>query len=179
MITWMLHGFSVVCECTRERQRRVQKNVVYPSPILAEAQQQRSYVDLQQQPVNPFVVTYSKQAMPPQHSDTAFIPCFNLCWCIHKAGQEWARGTHRSRNQSVLPSAFLRGSNPQQEMAATVFSIHFFVSVDLNPSEQGEPFSSYLSDGAFLHKHPIKLLLESWVNTSRELQASLVCCGCR
>lgn len=116
------------------------KNGVYSSPILAEAQQQRSYVDQQQQPVNPFVVKYSKQAMPPQHSDTAFIPCFNLCWCIHKAGQEWATGTHRSRNQSVLPSAFLHGSKPQQEMAATVFFHPFLCLCWLKPIRAGWTF---------------------------------------
>lgn len=124
--------------------------------------------------------------MLPQHSDTAFIPCLNLCWCIHKAGQECATGTHRSGNQSFLPSALLHGSsNSHREMAVSSRSrlrLFFFpfVSVDLNPSAPGAPFGSYLRNGAFPQTHLYcrtnKLLVLS-KHTLRELQASLVCSG--
>lgn len=121
--------------------------------------------------------------MPPQHSDTAFIPRLNLCWCIHKAGQECATGTHRSRNQSFLLSAFSHGSNHTVRWLRLFFHPPlFFLSVDLNPSGQGAPFSSYLRDDAFSHTRlccrtnkTVPGVLSK--HTSRELQASLVCYG--
>lgn len=120
--------------------------------------------------------------MPPQHSDTAFILRLNLCWCIHKAGQECATGTHRSGNQSFLPSAYLRGLNPHCEVAVSsrsrlqLFFPLFFVSVDLNRSCQDAP---YLRDDVFSHTHLCCRTNETdprvfSTRTLREVRASLV-----
>lgn len=93
--------------------------------------------------------------MPLQHSDTAFIPCLNLCWCIHKAGQEFATGTHHSGNQSFLP--FSPALNPHREVAVSTRNEQWLflptssslLSFDLNPPEQGVAVSSHLRGGAF------------------------------
>lgn len=122
VFTRMVHG------CMRERQRRESNKCGLCDTHFGWATEQRRYVGRKERPVNPFVVKYSEQAMPPQHSDAAPAPRLNLCWCIQKARQEWATGTQRSRNQSALPlgtpARFC--CNSRQEMDANVWS--FFLN---------------------------------------------------
>lgn len=112
-VVWMLTHISLrvfsvhVCVHVRRESKHCSSYSALSDTVLAEAWS--GYADHRQQPVNPFVVTLQtgSNTMLPQHGDTAFIPCLNLWWCIHNAGQESTTGTHRPRKQSSLPSEFI------------------------------------------------------------------------
>lgn len=83
----------------------------------------QSYTGQRQQTCSSFVTGI--YTMSSQGSDTAFIPGFNLCWCIHKAGLECAKGTHHNLPPIDIIARFKRtlwGGRFLQEQTAIVAS---------------------------------------------------------
>lgn len=154
MITQTLHVCLAVPACTYPSNGGSLHGTI--SAHFGWGTEQRRYKDQRQQPVNPFVVPCFKEAVTQCRLSTVTQLLFLASIYVDaftKLGRNAPQAYIAQETSPSSPQCSYRVLTVTEMAATAPPPFFFFDSVDSNPSGQGEPFCSYIRDGAFSHTH--------------------------